>query len=66
MYKDSDFTKSSFIGSKSLEVLSIQVAGASLSWYGDKEDKYEIDSSRNDYNIKNFLNKMKFTNIESN
>lgn len=66
LYKDSDFTKSSFIGSKSLEVLSIQVASASLSWYGEKEDKYEIDSSRNDYNVKNFLNKMKFNNIESN
>ena len=66
IYKDSDFTKSSFKGSKSLEVLSIQVAGSSLSWYGDKEDKYEIDFSQNDYNIKNFLNKMKFSDIESN
>ena len=65
-YKDSDFTKSSFIGSKSLEILSIQVAAASLSWYGEKLDKYEIDFSQNDYNIKNFLNKMKFNNIESN
>ena len=66
LYKDSDFTKSSFIGSKSLEVLSIQVAAASLSWYGEYLDKYEIDSSQNDYNIKNFLNKMEFNNIESN
>ena len=65
-YKDSDFTKSSFIGSQSLEILSIQVASASLSWYGEELDKYEIDSSHNDYNIKNFLEKMKFNNIESN
>lgn len=66
LYKDSDFTKSSYIGSKSLEVLSIQVAGASLSWYGEGLDKYEIDSSRNDYNIKNFLTAMKFNSLESN
>lgn len=66
LYKDSDFTKSSFIGSKSLETLSIQVAGASLSWYGSEIDKYEIDFSQNDYNISDFLNKMKFNNIESN
>lgn len=66
LYKDSDFTKSSFIGSKSLEVLSIQVAGASLSWYGKDIDKYEIDYTQNDYNIRNFLNDMKFNNIESN
>lgn len=66
IYKDSDFTKSSFKGSKSLEVLSIQVAAASLSWYGPELDKYEIDSSQNDYNIKNFLNEMKFNNLESN
>ena len=66
LYKDSDFTRSSFIGSKSLEVLSIQVAAASLSWYGEYLDKYEIDSSQNDYNIKNFLNEMEFNNIESN
>ena len=66
LYKDSDFTKSSYVGSKSLEVLSIQVAGASLSWYGENEDKYEADSSRNDYNIKNFLTDMKFNNVTSN
>ena len=66
VYKDSDFTKSSFKGTKSLEILSIQVAGASLSWYGSELDKYEIDFSQNDYNIKDFLNKMKFDNIESN
>ena len=66
IYKDSDFTKSSFKGSKSLEILSIQVAAASLSWYGPELDQYEIDSSRNDYNIKNFLNSMKFNSIESN
>ena len=66
LYKDSDFTKSSFIGSKSLEVLSIQVASASLSWYGKDIDKYEIDYTQNDYNIRNFLNDMKFNNIESN
>lgn len=66
VYKDSDFTKSSYKGSKSLETLSIQVAGASLSWYGKDLDKYEIDASQNDYNIKDFLNKMEFKNIESN
>ena len=66
LYKDSDFTKSSYFGSKSLEVLSIQVAATSLSWYGEELDQYEIDSSRNDYNIKNLLEKMKFNNIESN
>lgn len=66
VYKDKDFTESSFKGSKSLETLSIQVAGASLSWYGKELDQYEIDFSQNDYNIKNFLNEMKFNNIESN
>lgn len=66
IYKDSDFTISSFKGSKSLETLSIQVAGASLSWYGKDLDKYEIDVTENDYNIKDFLNKMEFKNIESN
>ena len=38
VYKDSDFTKSSFAGSKSLESLSIQVAASSLSWYGENID----------------------------
>ena len=66
VYKDSDFTKSSFKGSKSLETLSIQVAASSLSWYGKDLDKYEIDFSENDYNVKDFLSKMKFNNIESN
>ena len=66
VYKDSDFTKSSFKGSKSLETLSIQVAGSSLSWYGKDIDKYEIDCSQNDHNIKDFMNKMEFNNIESN
>ena len=66
LYKDSDFTKLSFLGSKSLEVLSIQAAGASLSWYGNELDKYEIDTSQNDHNIKDLLNKMKFNDIESN
>ena len=41
VYKDSDFTKSSYIGSKSLEILSIQVAASSLSYYGEQIDKYE-------------------------
>ncbi len=66
VYKDSDFTKSSFKGSKSLETLSIQLAGSSLSWYGKEIDKYEIDFSQNDYNIKKFMSIMKFNNIESN
>lgn len=66
VYKDSDFAKSSFKGSKSLETLSIQVAASSLSWYGENIDKYEIDVSQNDHNIKDFMNKMKFKNIESN
>ena len=66
IYKDSDFTKSSFKGSKSLETLSIQVAASSLSWYGKEIDQYEVDNSENDYNVKNFLNEMKFNNIEGN
>ena len=66
LYKDSDFTKSSFLGSKSLEVLSIQVASASLSWYGPELDEYELDSSQNDYNIRNLLEAMKFNSIEAN
>ena len=66
IYKDSDFTKSSFKGSKSLETLSIQVAASSLSWYGKEIDQYEVDNSENDYNVKNFLNEMKFKSIESN
>ena len=66
VYRDADFTRSSFKGSKSLEVLSIQVASASLSRWGLNEDPYEVDYRENDYNIKNLLNKMKFNNIKSN
>ncbi len=66
VYRDSDFTKSSYIGSKSLETLSIQVAAASISWYGEELDEYEIDSSNNDYNVNALLKKMKFNNIEVN
>ena len=66
VYRDADFTRSSFKGSKSLEVLSIQVASASLSRWGLNEDPYEVDYKENDYNIKILLNKMKFNNIKSN
>lgn len=66
VYRDADFTRSSYIGSKSLEVLSIQVASASLSRWGMNEDPYEVDYKENDYNIKSFLNKMNFNNIKSN
>ena len=66
IYKDSDFTKSSFKGSKSLEVLSIQVASASLSWYGPDLDVYEVDTKNNAYNIDNFLKAMEFLDVESN
>ncbi|MBQ7241026.1 MAG: hypothetical protein IJS56_06285 [Bacilli bacterium] len=66
VYRDADFTRSSFLGSKSLEVLSIQVASTSLSRWGMNEDPYEVDYRENDYNIKNLLDKMKFNNIKSN
>ena len=66
VYRDADFTRSSFIGSKSLETLSIQVAAASLSRWGMNEDIYEADYRENDYNIKLMLNQMKFNDIKSN
>ena len=64
-YRDDCFTRSSFLGCKHLEVLSIQVASASVSYY-DMEDKYETDPSENAHNITKFLEDMKFNDISTN
>ena len=57
IYSDEYFTKSSFIGNSDLEILSIQVAGASASCYEENTEAY---------NIKDMLTKMKFNNISTN
>ena len=64
-YRDDFFTESSYLENKELETLSIQVAASSISWH-PKDDIYELDSSKNDRNIKEFLNNMKFKNITTN
>ena len=65
-YRDDCFTRSSFLGCKHLEILSIQAASASISYYGEDTDKDEINTSQNSYNIADMLEKMKFNNIKTN
>ena len=65
-YRDDCFTRSSFIGCKHLEILSIQVSSASVSWYGETTDIYDIDPSQNAHNITKMLEDMKFKNVATN
>ena len=65
-YRDECFTRASFLGCKHLEVLSIQAASASISWYGSEQDKDEIDPSENAHNIVEMLKKMEFANVSTN
>lgn len=65
-YRDECFTRSSFLGCKELEMLSIQAASASVSYYGPEIDKAEIDPSVGSHNITEMLNKMKFKDVSTN
>ena len=57
IYSDEYFSNSSFIGNSNLEILSIQVAGASASCFENNSESY---------NIIDMLTKMKFNNITTN
>lgn len=65
-YRDDCFMRSSFLGCEHLEALSSQVAISSASWYGEEEDKYEIDYSNNSHNVVDFLTKMDFKDVSTN
>ena len=65
-YRDDCFTRSSFIGCKHLEVLSIQAASASVSWYGTEIDEDEIDTSENAHNIVSLLQDIGFDDVATN
>ena len=66
LYRNDCFKRSSFLGCSHLEILSAQVAEASASWYGDNEDKYEVDYSQNAHNIIEMLKEMGFENVSTN
>ena len=65
-YRDDCFTRSSFIGCKHLEILSIQAASASVSWYGEEIDKDETDPSENAHNIIELLQNLGFDDVATN
>ena len=65
-YRDDCFTRSSFLGCNHLEILSIQAASASVSYYGSEVDKDEIDPSENSHNITEMLKEMKFEDVSTN
>ncbi|MBQ9314146.1 MAG: InlB B-repeat-containing protein [Clostridia bacterium] len=65
-YRDDCFTRSSYLGCKHLESLSIQVAASSISFYSEGKDIYEIDTEDNAHNVIDFLTKMKFEDVETN
>ncbi len=65
-YRDDCFTRSSFLGCKHLESLSIQVAASSISFYSEGQDTYEIATEDNAHNVIDFLTKMEFEDIETN
>lgn len=66
VYRDDCFTRSSFLGCKHLESLSIQVAASSISFYSQEPDYYEIATDVNANNIIDFLTKMEFEDVETN
>ena len=66
VYHDDCFARSSFLGCKHLEVLSIQAAASSISYYGSTEDPDEISVADNAYNIIDLLTKMEFEDVETN
>lgn len=65
-YRDDCFTRSSYLGCKHLESLSIQVAASSISFYSQDQDTYEIATEDNAHNVIDFLTKMEFEDIETN
>ena len=65
-YRDACFTRSSYLGCKHLESLSIQVAASSISFYGQEPDFYELDTENNAHNVIDFLTKMEFEDVETN
>ena len=66
IYRDDCFTRSSFLGCNHLETLSIQVASASISWYGEEEDSMELDATENAHNLVQLLNNLEFEDVETN
>ena len=66
IFREDCFMKSSFDDCFHLDLLSSQVAIASASWYGENEDKYEVDPSRNAYNLINMLEAMGFEDVSTN
>lgn len=64
-YRDDCFTRSSYLGCKHLEVLSIQIASTSVSYY-EEDDKYETDPSQNAKNVIEMLDKIHFVDIKTN
>lgn len=65
-FRNDCFKRSSFLGCSHLEILSAQVAEASVSWYGEEIDKYEVDYSNNAHNLVNMLQNMGFENVSTN
>ena len=65
-FRNDCFKRSSFLGCSHLEILSAQVAEASVSWYGEKEDKYEVDYSKNGHNLTTMLTDIGFENVSTN
>ena len=65
-YRNDCFNRSSFLGCSHLEILSAQASEASASWYGENEDKYEVNYSNNSHNIVRMLQNMGFENVATN
>ena len=65
-YRDDCFTRSSYLGCKHLESLSIQLAASSISFYSQDQDDYEIATDDNAHNVIDFLTKMEFEDVETN
>ena len=65
-YHDECFQRPSSKGCRHLITLSAQAAISSRSRFGEKEDKYEQDTSNGAQNVKAFLSNMGFEDVEAN
>ena len=65
-YHDECFERPSSKGCRHLITLSAQAAISSRSRFGEKEDKYEQDTSNGAQNVKAFLSNMGFEDVEAN
>ncbi len=65
-YHDECFQRPSSMGCRHLITLSAQAAISSRSRFGEKEDKYEQDTSNGAQNAKAFLSNMGFEDVEAN